>query len=235
MNTDQHPKELVTARITGVWYLLLAISGMIGFLLLHSKIYVSGDVSKTVVNLSEHETLARIRLLMEFAIVLSQAVVAVYFFKLFKDINHFASWALAAWGMMNAGLIMISAMSMGGAIKVANSELALSDKVILVQIFDQFIANAWAMGSLFFGLWLIPMGYVVVSSQRMPVWLGRILMLGGVGYILSAFTNYMGLEEAWIAFLPIPATIGEFWMISYLLIYGIRPVNHRHEEGANSF
>jgi hypothetical protein len=224
MNIDQHQKELITARITGIWYLLLAISGMIGFLLLHSKIYVSGDISKTVANLSEHETLARVRLLMEFVIVISQAVAAVYFFKLFKGINHFASWALAAWGMMNAGLIMISAIAMGGAIKVVNSELTLSDKMILVQIFDQFITNAWGIGSLFFGLWLIPMGYIVVSSQRMPVWLGRILILGGAGYILSAFTSYLGLEGAWVGFLPMLATVGEFWMIAYLLIYGIRPV-----------
>lgn len=224
MNENHRQTELVTARMTGVWYLLLAISGMIGFLILHGKIYVSGDISKTVANLSEHETLARIRLLMEFAIVVSQAVAAVYFFKLFKDINHFASWALAAWGMMNAGLIMISAIAMGGAINVANSELALTDKMIMVQIFDQFIANAWGMGSLFFGLWLIPMGYVVVSSQRMPVWLGRILMLGGVGYILSAFTNYIGMDGAWVGLLPLLATVGEFWMIAYLLIYGIRPV-----------
>lgn len=221
MNTDQQ-SQLVTARITGAWYLLLAISGMIGFLLLHSRIYVSGDISKTVTNLGEHETLARIRLLMEFLIVVSQALTAVYFFKLFKDINHFASWALAAWGMMNAGLIMISAIAMGGAIKVANSELALSDKIIVVQIFDQFITHAWGLGSLFFGLWLIPMGYIVVSSQRMPVWLGRILILGGVGYILSAFASYSGFDDAWVGFLPIPATVGEFWMIAYLLIFGIR-------------
>jgi hypothetical protein len=114
MRTDQQQKELVTARMTGFWYLLLAIFGMIGFLLLHSKIYVSGDISKPVSNLDEHETLARIRLLMEFAMVVSQAVAAVYFFKLFKDINHFASWALAAWGMMNAGLIMITAIARVG-------------------------------------------------------------------------------------------------------------------------
>jgi hypothetical protein len=35
MNTDHQHKELVsTARLTGVWYLALAITGMIGFLFL---------------------------------------------------------------------------------------------------------------------------------------------------------------------------------------------------------
>jgi len=222
MNEQQ--KELVsTARKAGVWYLILAIAGVVGFLVVHPKIYVSGDLSQTVSNLSEHESIARLRLLLEFAIVISQAVAAIYFFKLFKDINHVASWALAAWGTMNAGVIMISAIAMGGAINVANDALAVSDKLIMIQIFVQIIKNAWGVGSVFFGLWLVPMGYIVVSSQRMPAWLGRTLILGGAGYIASAFLSYAGFRFSWIDMLTIPATIGEFWMIGYLIVFGIRP------------
>lgn len=214
--------EITTARLTGIWYLLLAISGMVGFLTLHPKLYVA-DPAQTLTNLTEQETLARIRLLLEFAIVVSQALAAVWFFKLFKDINHVAAWALAAWGMMNAAAIMISAMAMGGALGIVNSTSSLDDKLIMIQIFDQFIKSAWGVGSLFFGLWLIPMGYVVVSSQRMPVWLGRVLILGGAGYLLSACLNYLGIKGIWLDLMVIPATVGEFWMIAYLLIFGIRP------------
>ncbi|MDZ7645683.1 MAG: DUF4386 domain-containing protein [Cytophagales bacterium] len=95
MTEDQQHKELVgTARITGVWYLMLGITGMVGFLRLHARIYVSDYRSKTLANLTEHETLARTRLLFEFLIVISQALAAVWFYKLFKDIRHDAGWAL---------------------------------------------------------------------------------------------------------------------------------------------
>jgi hypothetical protein len=220
---EQQKQLMRTARVAGVWYLVLAITGMVGFLVLHPQIYVSGDLPQVVANLREHEMIARLRLLLEFAIVISQAVAAIYFFKLFNDINPVASWALAAWGTMNAGLIMISAIAMGGAINVANATLLTSDKLIMIQIFDQVIKNAWGVGSLFFGLWLIPMGYIVVSSQRMPLWLGRTLIIGGAGYIASAFLSYAGFRFSWIDMLTIPATIGEFWMIGYLLVFGIRP------------
>jgi hypothetical protein len=212
-----------TARIAGIWYLMLAISGMAGFLLLHPQIYATNDSAKTLANLTEHETLARIRLVLEFAIIVSQALAAVWFYKLFKDINHTAAWALAVWGTVNAVAIMISAMAMGGALGIANSTSALNEKVMMIQILEQFIKNAWGVGSLFFGLWLIPMGYIVISSQRMPVWLGRVLILGGAGYIISTFINYMGIKGAWLDMMVIPATVGEFWMIAYLLIFGIRP------------
>jgi hypothetical protein len=49
MNEQQ--KELVrAARLAGVWYLALAISGVVGFLVLHPQIYVSGDLAQTVAN-----------------------------------------------------------------------------------------------------------------------------------------------------------------------------------------
>ncbi len=212
-----------TARITGIWYLMLAISGMVGFLVLHPQIYVADDPAKTLSNLNEHGTLARVRLLLEFTIVVSQALAAVWFYKLFKDIDHVAAWALAAWGMMNAAAIMISAMAMGGALGVASTTQSLEDKVIMIRILDQFIKNAWGVGSLFFGLWLIPMGSIVVRSQRMPVWMGRVLIIGGAGYLVSTFINYLDIKGAWLDMLVIPATVGEFWMIAYLLIFGIRP------------
>ena len=224
MNKEQQQKELVsTARITGVWYLMLAITGMVGFLVLDSRIYVAGDPAKTLSNITEFETLARLRLVFELLIVASQALAAVWFYKLFKDIRHTAAWALAAWGMMNAAVIIISAMAMGGAIEITNSAQGVNEKVIMIQLFQQFIINAWGVGGLFFGLWLIPMGYIVVSSQRMPVWLGRVLILGGMGYIVSTFISYMGVSGSWVNMLTAPATIGEFWMIGYLLIFGIRP------------
>jgi len=219
---DQHKELLRTARAAGLWYLALAISGVIGFLVLHSRIYVA-DIAQTVANLQEQEMLARWRLLTEFVIIVSQALAAVYFYKLFREINPAAAWALAAWGTMNAAAIMVSAMAMGGAIDVALGEASPSEKLLMIQIFSQVIKNAWGVGGLFFGLWLIPMGYMVVRSQRMPLWLGRTLMIGGVGYVASAFLSYAGITFSWISVLTLPATIGEFWMIGYLLIFGIRP------------
>lgn len=219
---DQQQRELVqTARVTGIWYLMLAITGMAGFLALHPKIYVA-DASETLNNLIANETLARVRLVFEFLIIVSQALAAVWFYKLFKDIRPVSAWALAAWGLVNSGAIMISAMAMGGAINAASSSHGLNEKIMMIEVFNQFIRNAWGVGSLFFGLWLIPMGSIVVSSGRMPIWLGRVLILGGCGYLANTFIKYLGVQQSWVDMLVIPATIGEFWMVAYLLIFGIR-------------
>lgn len=219
-------KRLIkTARLAGVWYLILAVSGIFGFMIFHSQVFVREDPQKTLNNLINLGAISRIRLLFELVIIVSQSLAAVWFYKLFCDINKWAAYALGIWGTVNAVVIMISAISMSSAIDIANSSFpTLQEKSISIQLLGNIIANAWSVGGLFFGLWLIPMGYIVISSGRMPVWLGRILIIGGIGYLLQTFLKCTGVQSSYVDILVIPATVGELWMIGYLLMYGIRPV-----------
>jgi hypothetical protein len=220
--TDKQGELMNTARITGIWYLMLAITGILGFMIFHSRVY-NADPEQTLTNLVKGESIARIRLLLEFGIIISQALAAVWFYRLFRKINASAALATAIWGTVNSILIAISAISMGAAIKVAQSSHLLEDKIVMIDLLNLLITNAWSVGGLFFGLWLIPMGYIITESKRMPVWLGRTLILGGFGYLISTGLSYGGISGSWLYTLTLPASVGEFWMIGYLLIFGIRP------------
>ncbi len=220
---NSYKESKYTARITGMWYLLMAITGVLGFMVFHSQVYVSGDAQQTLINLTENQGLARTRLLLEFGIVISQALTAIYFYKLFSCYNASLSWSLGALGFVNAIAIMLSAIAMASCIGLANADsIAVDDKVLMIAMLQQIISNAWGVGAIFFGLWLFPMGYVVVKYKLMPTWLGRIIIIGGVGYLASTFLKYAGIDFSFRSYLTLPATIGEFWMIGYLLIFGIR-------------
>ena len=227
MNTNQiHNDQIRTARIAGIWYLLLGISGILGFMVFHSQIFVA-DPQQTLKNLVDLESTARIRILLEFVVVTSQALAAVYFYKLFKGINDWAAWTLGIWGTVNSVAIMVSAMAMATALSMANSTLhTLEEQVLLVHLMQTVSSHAWSVGGLFFGLWLLPMGYIVIRSKRMPIWLGRVVIIGGIGYLVNTLIYYMGIDFEYNTLLVIPATIGEFWMIGYLLIFGIRPARN---------
>lgn len=126
--------------------------------------------------------------------------------------------------MVNAVVVMISAIAMASSIDIAHAEsMAYETQLMQISLLNNLIKHAWQVGGLFFGLWLIPMGYIIIRSRRMPIWLGRFLVLGGLGYILNVILVYSGSEFVLLDAMVIPATIGEFWMIGYLFIYGIRP------------
>jgi Domain of unknown function (DUF4386) len=213
-----------TARLTGIWYLLLAISGVLGFMVFHPKIFIPANAQQTVTNIVNHHTIASVRLVLELVIIVSQALAAAWFYKLFCTINKWAAATLCIWGTVNSVIITVSAIAMNVAIDIANSaSITMQEKTIALQILQSIISNAWAIGGLFFGLWLLPMGYIIISSKRLPIWLGRTLILGGIGYLLQTFINCTGVKSTFINLLVLPATIGEFWIIFYLLVYGIRP------------
>mgnify|MGYP000663435693 CR=1 FL=1 len=215
-----------TARLTGLFYLGLGITGMLGFLLVRPSIYDAADPAATAANLVSQEGLARIGIALELGIVLTQALAAVWFFRLFRAADDFAAGLIAVFGMVNAIAILMSGAAMWTALSVALDPTMApgGDAGAIAQLMYELSSNFWGVGNLFFGLWLIPMGYVVIVSNWMPRVMGWILIGGGVGYVLSGFAAAL-LPDApgWIVdVLTVPATVGEFWMIGYLLIFGVR-------------
>jgi len=221
-----------TARAAGAWYLGLAIAGVLGFLVLRPQLIDAADPAATLANLTEHATQAHLLVMLEMAVVITQALAAVFFYKLFRPLNPTAAYATATFGLVNSVAIMASGAFLATAnAVVSDSSLAPGgDAAGTVGLLYELSASSWGMGNLFFGLWLIPMGWVAIKTSRFPRLLGWILVAGGVGYVLSGLLAY-GLTDApsWlVAGLAFPATIGEFWMVGYLLIKGIRPASARN-------
>jgi hypothetical protein len=215
------PALLDTGRVTGLLYLAVGIAGVIGFLLIRTQLFQADEPSSTVVNLVENEGLARLGIAVDLVLVLAQSLTALWFYRLFRSVDAFAAAAIAVFGMVNAVAILASTAMTATALDLALSgaEGRAGDSHLMYLVSE----NLWGMGNLFFGLWLIPMGWCVLRSRTMPRPLGWILVAGGIGYVLSAFLGYL-VPSAGLAAeaLVIPATVGELWMIGYLLVRGDR-------------
>lgn len=214
-----------TARTTGLLYLGLAVTGALGFQLVRGQLYVADDPGGTLSNLVEHTSMARLGIVLELGIVLTQALAAVWFYRLFRSVDSFSAGLVAAFGMVNAVAILSSAAMLATALDVAgDSSLAVSGGAAAsVQLLYVISGHLWGVGGLFFGLWLIPMGWLVVRSGWLPRLLGQLLMLGGVGYVISTFVSYVFANaELAAALLIVPATIGELWIVGYLVVVGVR-------------
>jgi hypothetical protein len=211
------PPLIRTARLTGLCYLGLAVAGGLGFLFVRSRLYVADDPAATLANLLDHGALARTGVALELLTVLTQALAAAGFYRLFHRVNRFAAAGIAAFGLVNAVAVMVSAALLATA-------LDSTGDAATVQLLYDLSGNLWSVGGLFFGLWLIPMGWCVLESGWLPRALGWILVAGGVGYVLAAFLRYVVPGAGPVAdALAFPATVGELWMVGYLLVRGVRP------------
>ena len=214
-----------TARTTGLLYLAFFITGIAGSILVRGQLFAANDAQRTLSNLMEHGSLARVGIVLELGIVLTQALTAVWFYRLFRGVDTLEAGSLAAFGLVNAVAILGSAALLATALDVANQpSLAVTGgAAATVQLLYVASGHLWGVAAVFFGLWLIPMGRLVIRSRWLPQALGWILIAGGVGYVVSAFVSYAFPNTDVITqLLTVPATIGEIWIMGYLTIVGVR-------------
>ncbi len=209
-------------RLAGLFYLGVAITGALGFLMIRPELFAAGNPARTLANLVEREGLARLGIALELAIATFQALAAVWFARLFRDTDGFAANALALFGMVNAILVLVSAALLRAALDVAlapaGADATTSHLLFLIS------GRLWEAGNVFFGLWLVPMGWLAWKAHFGHRALGWVLILGGIGYMVSPFIAVLAPDAgAWLGVLPLTATVGEFWMIGLLLWTGLRP------------
>jgi hypothetical protein len=220
LHTSEDAAALVrTARTTGLLYLGLGVTGMLGFLVVRSRLFEPDDAGATLRQLVDNPQLARLGIALELGVVVTQVLAALWFFKLFRSVDGFAAGAIAVFGAVNAVVILASAAFLATALQVALEPVGDAGNAQLMYLVSD---NLWGVGAVFFGLWLIPMGWCVLRSGWMPRPLGWVLLAGGGGYLLNAFVRYLVPDsDTVVAVLTVPATIGEIWMIGYLLSRGV--------------
>lgn len=210
-----------TARITGLFYLGICVTAVFGHFIIPGQIFDPGDAAATLSNLAERETLARVGIAMELGTATFGALLALWFYRLFRSVDAFMAVAVMVFGEFNAVAQLASAAFLATALDVA-LDPSPGGAAATAQLMYVVSGNVWEVATVFFGLWLIPMGLLVLRSGWMPRLMGWLLIVGGVGYVLYAFILYLAPGAASIAAVLTWATVSEFWMMGYLLVYGMR-------------
>ena len=84
--------------------------------------------------------------------------------------------------------------------------------------------NGIAVVQIFWGLWLLPFGYLAFKSGYVPRILGVCLMLGCFGYLTVFLTNMLFPEITIPSVVSKPASIGEIGTCLWVLILGNKPI-----------
>ena len=82
----------------------------------------------------------------------------------------------------------------------------------------------YAIAGIFFGLWLVPLGYLAYKSGMFPKALGIVLVVGGIGYLFDTLAAFVAPELTPIIH-PVAALLGivaEVSLLAYLLVKGVR-------------
>lgn len=214
------------ARRAGLLYLTIAIFGGFAHIYVRERLYVADNAAETSANILDNLTLVRIGVAADLIQSIAFILLAL---TLHQTLKKYGEWLARTFLTLVAIAVPMIALNMTFQMLAtiivdsdAYTNLADSDTIVLLLMDLQFYG--YLLAGAFFGLWLVPLGLLMVRSRRFPKALGLMLMVGGVCYLSETFTHLLhpSLGDSIGEILVVPSAIAEIWMIGYLLIKGIR-------------
>jgi hypothetical protein len=224
MNTNKK-----TARIAGVLYLFVGIFGGFAEGFVDPKMYVAGDAVATAGNVFANSELVRLGVVAHLLDGTFFIFTAIALYALLQHVNKTVARAMVILVILAAGIICLNAVFQFEALRVAldisyATSLGIAGSNALVLLLLDMQHYGTLIAQVFFGLWLVPLGYLAYRSEMFPKWLSVLLIVGGVCYIVDLLAAFLlpDLSQMIHTYVIIPSAAAEIAMVVYLLVIGVR-------------
>lgn len=217
-----------TARLAGALYLATAVVGPFGLIYVPSTVIVPGDAAATAASLLAHETLFRWGIVADLFAGTTLILAVLLLHRLLRVVSGTQAAAMAVLYLVAVPLGLVSTAQKLGALAVlkgADVYSAFSEphREALAMLLIRLGSPTVVVAELFWGLWLFPLGVLVIRSGFLPKALGVLLIVNGGAYVVTCLTSLLLPEyAATLGKYLFPALFGELWFALWLAIKGIR-------------
>jgi hypothetical protein len=145
--------------------------------------------------LASESTLFKLGLLGQIIVQLFQIAVALLLYKLFVETDKEQASMIVIFGLLGVPLSLMGIL----------------------------IPEASHLAEVFWGLWLIPIGTLVIRSGMFPKWIGYFLYLGSLGYFGASISFFLiGYVPAFVDVF----TIGELIWVLWITVIGAKEIQN---------
>jgi len=224
------PKRL--ARIAGILYLFVGIFGGFAEGFVDPKIYAAGNAAATTANVIANVGLIRMGVVAHLLDGTFFVFTVLALYTLLHHVNKGVARAMLVFVVLAAGIICLNAVFQFEALRAATDSSYVtafgamgSQAVVLLLLDTQHYGTLIAQ--VFFGLWLVPLGYLAYKSGLFHKWLGILLIAGGICYLIDLLAAFLTPDfgQKIHGFVIIPSAVAEISMVLYLLIVGVKKDN----------
>jgi hypothetical protein len=214
------------ARLAGLLYFLVAVIAPYGLMVVPAKLVVSGDAHETARRIAADPGVLHLGIATELLHQAIEVFMVLVLYELFKPVQRMRARQMLALGLIPIPMVFLNVLAEIAAAMFADgpSWLGAFDRPqldALALLCMRLHALGLQLSAVFWGLWLLPLGLLILRCGFIPKVIGWLTIAGGTGYLAGATTNLVlpGLQEA----LALPAFIlqlGEPVMILWLLLVG---------------
>ena len=231
---DKLKSNKKTARIAGILYLFVGVFGGFAEGFVDPKMYVAGNAAATVGNVIANSGLVRIGVVAHLLDGTFFVLTALALYTLLQHVHKSMARAMLVLVIIATGIKCLNAVFQFESLRIATDSsyatafgIAGSNSLVLLLLDTHHYGTL--ISQVFFGLWLIPLGFLACKSLMFPKWLARILIIAGVCYLIDLLAAFLfpDFYQLIHAFVIIPCAVAEISIVLYLLTIGVRTQHNR--------
>ena len=212
-------------RLAGALYLVVVLTGVFSLMYVPSQITITDDPAASANSIVAHSTLFRTGIAAFLIKQVAFLLLPLVLYKLLRPVQQSIAALMVALAVVSVPIALVSLANRLDVLDMLNGPH--SQAFTLEQQQSQAMLSLHAYGNgllvttLFWGLWLLPFGYLVLRSGFLPKILGVFLILGGLCYVAQVFWEILLPEVAFPDTVLLSAAIGEIGICLWLLIVGV--------------
>ncbi|MDE2249750.1 MAG: DUF4386 domain-containing protein, partial [Xanthomonadaceae bacterium] len=158
-----------TARIAGFLYLLVVITGLFTLMYAPGKLFVPGDATTVASNILAHQSLFRADIVVGLLSELFFIATVLMLYRLLKETGPQLAAVMVLLVLLDAPLAFAGTANQVATLTFLRGAdfLAAFDqpqRYALAMLFIHLDAQATTVSEIFWGLWLLPLGWLVYRS-----------------------------------------------------------------------
>lgn len=218
---------MTIARWAGVTYLFLIATGIFSLAYAPGQYYVREDAVATFAKLQANPLLFKSAIAAELACYASFVVLVVLLSRVFREWSETLALTMVGFVLVSVPISFLAIGEKMSALDLISQGSAQADTVM--NHLRRYIA-VLRPAEIFWGLWLLPYGLLVLKSRAIPRFFGVALVLGCCSYVAGVVVPmfWEGYFDSPIGqFAGIPGSVGEIGGALWLTIFGARAFDQR--------
>ncbi|MBR9703916.1 DUF4386 domain-containing protein [Candidatus Pacearchaeota archaeon] len=221
-------KQLNAVKYLRFLYPIWTIIGLFSIMYVPSTLIVLGDSLTTANNIISNNLLFNLGIIGSLMTQLIHIWVVLLLYRLFKPVDVKNSLILVILGLVGVPIAMLNTLNLVAArLLLSGADYLKVFEIDQLQALSMFFINLNNEGiliaTIFWGLWLFPLGILIYKSNYFPKILGIFMLISGTGFFIQPFLHYLipSLESIFLPVIYI-MTMGELLFMIWVLFKGAK-------------
>lgn len=222
-NLETNPQ--LYARIAGILYLVIILTGLFGELFVRNKLLVSGDATATANNIMNSELLWRMGISTQLIMQICDLPVMIILYFLLRPISKKLALLNLSFNLIQTAVLVANKLNLVAALFLLGDAAYLkSFSRDQLNTFSYFFIKlhdfGFGIGLVFFGFVCLIESYLLFKSGYFPKIIGILFFVAGVCYLTNSFALLIAPQFSHIAILA-PCLIAELFFSLWLIFKGV--------------